>query len=263
MSNDKKEENDDLNQEILIEDNWDLLKKQFQTLNQSFAIINEKVFGNFSYISEIIRKHLVGIIPKLSFTNYFSDLIEPLNRIYKDFSIKITKFIPTEWAKNLLTDLKDVRKLYLKKLIKAYTIFKIQLIICKNDNEKRLILLSQFILYLSSIFENYTKRILKIFKNQPDELKQRLYRDDISSTFKEFYDPIEINYARLFGFLFNIADNIKHEDSKYYKRYSDFSCEEILNESNELYLDLKLYLKNSLVSFFIYRVRLYHLKRLT
>ncbi len=259
MPNDKKEEAIDLNRERLIKYDWDLFVKQFETINQSFAIINKNIFGNFSYISEIISKHVIGIIPKLAFTNYFSDLIEPLNRIFKDFSNKITEFIPTKWAIDLLSDLKVVRKNYLKKLIKAYTIFKIQLLIYKNDREKRLILLSQYILYLSSIFENYTKRIFKIFKNQPDELEQILYRKDISSAFNEFYDPIDINYARLFGYLFNIADNIKHEDSKFYKRYSNFSCEEILNESNELYFDLKLYLKNSLVSFFIFRVRRYHL----
>ncbi len=263
MSNDKNENNSHLNQEKLGDYNWDLLSKQFETMNQSFAKINENIFGKFSIISDILSKHIADIIPKLAFTNYFSDIIKPLNRIFKDFFIKINKSIPIEWAENLLSDLKVVRKFYLKRLIKTYTIFKLELLFCKNDREKRLILLSQFILYLSSIFENYTKRILKIFKNQPDELKQILYRDDISSAFKEFYDPIEINYARLFGYLFNIADNIKHEDSKFYKRYSDFSCEEILFESNELYFDLKLYLRNSLVSFFISRVRLYHLNRLT
>ena len=149
MSNEKKEEINDLDQERSIGYNSELLTKQFQKINQSMAIINRNIFGNFSYISDILSKHIVGIIPKLSFTNYFSDLIAPLNKIFKDFSIQLIKLIPTEWTDKLLSDLRVVRKNYLKKLIKTYSILKIQLYICKNDKEKRLILLSQFILYLS------------------------------------------------------------------------------------------------------------------
>lgn len=224
-------------------------------------IVRNMTENYFSSINTIIMKFNKSFRPILRISNYFSDLVKPLNKIFSDFSKVIIKLFPLKWTEKLLLELKVVKKFYIKKLIKSFTTFKFLFILYKTDRDKQLIIFSQFILYISTIFENYTKKIIKIFKNQPDEFKERIYRDDIKSIIKEFYDPIEINYARLFGYLYNIADNIKHEDSKFYKRFSKYSYEDLVNESTELYLDLKLYLKNTLVAFFITQVRLYHLNQ--
>lgn len=228
----------------------------YEKMIESFSKLNETISKNFKPIAE----KLIKIVPKpiVQLSNYFSDIFKPLFNIFKDFSEKLRELIPSEWVDKLLVDLKENRNFYFKKLRKSYSIFRTQFFIYKRNKDKLLILFSQLVLYLSAIFENYTKGLLKIFRNQPKELREVLFRDDIKTLIKEFYEPIEINYSRLFGYLYNIADNIKHEDLKFYKRYSKYSSEELLNESNELYLDLKLYIKKSLVSFFIVQVRLFH-----
>lgn len=242
----------DINSRQKYLENYDKMLESIKKIGKSFS-------NNFKIIAESLSKIAVDWKPLVNISNYFSEIFKPLFKIFTDFSKKLKKFIPPEWVDKLLTELKMVKGIYIKKLIKAYNVFINQLFIYKNDKDKQLIIFSQFVLYLSAIFENYTKKLIEIFKDQPEELKEKLYRDEIKSIIKKFYDPLEINYARLFGYLYNIADNIKHKDLKFYKRFSKYTYEELIIESNELYLDLKLYLKKSLVSFFLIQVRLYHL----
>ncbi len=123
-----------------------------------------------------------------------------------------------------------------------------------------MIIFGECILFISSIFENYSKRIIEIFKNQPKELrhkvKKKIYREKFKENINEFYDLIEINFLKFYRYLYSIADNLKHSDWKFYKRFNQYTCFDFLKEANELYLELKLYIKESLFTFSLLQVRL-------
>ena len=229
--------------------------KNYEKMMESIRKINDVIPKDFK---KIVERITIKLKPLDHISKSLSTLFKPLYEKLTEISKQFEKIIPSEWRNKLLTELKKNKMFYLQKLEKSYSIFKTQFTNYKGDNDKQLILFSQYILYFSSIFENYTKKLILIFRNQPKELKKRLHRKEMKRTIKKFYNPIEISYNRLFGYLYNFADNIKHEDSKFYKRYSNLSSEEIMNVSNEFYNDLKLYLEKSLVSFFIIKVRLKH-----
>lgn len=232
--------------------------ENYEKMTDSMKAIAENFSKNILLFREILQKFTINFKPVIDTPISFAEILKPLYEIFTEFSKKLEQVIPIEWSTKLVLELKKIKKKDIKKLIKAYTIFKSQIIIYMNNRDKRLIIFSEYILYLSSIFENYTKNLIKLFKRQPEELKKRIYRAELESSIKEFYDPVEINFGSLFSYLYDIADNIKHEYPKFLKRFSKYTCLELLNESNKLFLELKLYLKKSLVSFYILQVRLYH-----
>ncbi len=229
--------------------------KIFKSLSDTRKLIIE----NFSQsLSEVSRQILTDFSQIIVNSIDINVVLRPITTLFAEFSQKLEEIIPKKWVNKLLSGLNEIKKLYTKKLIFTFSIFKNQLLKYKKNEDKRLIIFSEFILYLSSIFENYTKKLLKLFKGQHHNLKERIYRPDLKSSMKEFYNPVEINFSRLFGYLYNIADNIKHEDPKFLKRFSKYSCLDLLRESTELYVELKLFLTKSLVSFYILQVRMYH-----
>ena len=225
----------------------------FEKMRNSMKIVSESFLKK---ISETLQN--INIIPKIVESISFNSILKPLSEIFTEISKKLEEVIPKKWVTKLLLELRKLKKIYMKKLIITFTLLKQQFFIYKNNKIKRMILFSEYILYLSSIFENYTKKIIILFKAQPKKLQRRIYREELQFSTKEFYDPVEMNFNRLFGYLFSITDNIKHEDSKFLKRFSKYTCLELLKESTELFLELKLFLKKSLVSFYILQVRLYH-----
>lgn len=79
-------------------------------------------------------------------------------------------------------------------------------------------------------------------------------RGDLKSEMKKFFDLASIGFFKLFGKLYNIVDNLKHEDQKFYKRYDNFTKKMILEEALDFYLELKLFFKKSIESFFLIKI---------
>ncbi len=70
----------------------------------------------------------------------------------------------------------------------------------------------------------------------------------------------KINFYKFYSFLYNIVDQLKHEDLKFLKRYNDFKPIELLKEANEMYISLKLYIKNALFYSYLFPIKLQYTK---
>ncbi len=243
---------------LLNEKKINTLKERRKNLKifKSLSDTRKFIIENFSQsLSEVSRQILTDFSQIIANSIDINVVLRPITTLFAEFSQKLEEIIPKKWVNKLLSSLNDIKKLHTKKLIFTFSIFKKQLLKYKKNADKRLIIFSEFILYLSSIFENYTKKLIKLFKGQHDSLKEIIYRPDLKSSMKEFYNPVEINFSRLFGYLYNIVDNIKHEDQKFLKRFSKYSCLDLLRESTEKSISNYLGLEYSAVKSFFLRHR--------
>lgn len=187
------------------------------------------------------------------------EALKPIVTIFKPFFSVIKKEINLEWFEKVIERYNELKNFYLSKLIKSQRIFKENFFMYKNNKEKLLIIFSKQYLYMCSIFENFSVKLVKNFKNESEFIKERIYRKTLKKDMKKLVDVLQINFYQFFNFLNNIVDNIKHNDKKFYKRYKKFTKEELLEEANSIYLYLKYYIKNSLTNSYFLQIKLYHI----
>ncbi len=198
---------------------------------------------NISDLMDPMVQSMMSII-KSSWFNNFSKILN-----------QIRKLIPTELMDRFSKDLRDLKNDYMPKLIKSFTIFKQNFYIHSNSKTKQLIIYSEYLLFLSSLFENYIKKMIYIIKDKSLDYEwEDMSRGDLKSEMKKFFDLASIGFFKLFGKLYNIVDNLKHEDQKFYKRYDNFTKKMILEEALDFYLELKLFFKKSIESFFLIKI---------
>lgn len=213
-------------------------------------------------------KPLIDIIDSISFPiAIFESLrpititletLKPIATILRPIYSVIRKEIDLEWFEKVIERYNELKNFYLSKLIKSQRIFKENFFMYKNDKEKLLVIFSKQYLYMCSLFENFSVKLVRNFKNESEFIKERIYRRTLKSDLKKLVDVLQIHFYQFFNFLNNIVDNIKHNDRKFYKRYKKFTKEELLEEANSIYLYLKYYIKNSLTNSYFLQIKLYH-----
>lgn len=248
------------------------LRKEYMDQYRKFLEFKEKLvyslasYKNLFLVPNLLKpinsalKPIFALEPIINFTKILEPFIKSL-----EFLKPITRFIEKtfafEWYKDINEKYKIIKNEYLVLLIKSYTIFKQNLFILKNDRIKILIIFEQYYLFLSSIFENFTKKYLQILKNKRFSDNEKIYRKEIKKEMKKFCHILKINFYKFYNFLYEIVDNIKHEDSRFYKRYKDFNPKDFLREANEMHLSLKIYIKNILSYSYLFPIKLQYLKQ--
>ena len=238
--------------------------KQYRKFSESIEKLNEFSSYSQSIISGLDLGSLIS--PILSSIS----LLEPimvLSETFKPF-ISISKYLApivsliedTEWFREVNEKFNKIRNQYLILLIKSFTIFKQNLYIFKQDHQKMVIIFGQYYLFLSSIFENFSKKYLQIVKNKHFSDNEKVYRKDLKKEMKKFCQLAKINFYKFYHFLYKIVDFMKHEDPIFYKRYKDFKPIDILKEANEMYISLKLYIKNALFYSYLFPIKLHYSK---
>lgn len=230
----------------------------YQAFKDSLSILGSQlsIYQNLSIFIQPLKDIFSSLSPLLPTIRTIAQVIEPFKyfvdslRPLKD----LIKF--SEWYKKVEENYKKIKDKYLLYLIKSYTTFKQQFNFYKKNRYKRIIVFSQYYLFLSSIFENFTKQFLLLIKNEPMSKSDRIYRKELRKEMKKFCKVGKINFYKFYHFLYNIVDLIKHEDSIFYNRYNNLTPRELLKEANELYLSLKYYIKNALSYSFFFKIKL-------
>ncbi|MFW9939392.1 MAG: hypothetical protein ACFFFT_00030 [Candidatus Thorarchaeota archaeon] len=222
-----------------------------------------------SYMAEVAKNYISPIKPLFDALDFIStpvkkikpitktlEILRPISVALESISSFLKKESETEWYKNVNNKYKDLKNFYLPRLIKSHRIFKENIYKYYKDQNKKLITFSELYLYLCSIFENFSVKLVKTFKNESALVKDRIYRRDLNRDMRRYMDVIQINFYHFFHFLNKIVDNIKHNDKKFYKRYDKFSKNKLLEEANDIYLGLKFYIKHSLANSYILQIKL-------
>lgn len=230
-------------------------------IQSKFAKLAKKFFVPLKPLIDIIDSisFPLAIFESLRPITIALETIKPIATIFRPIFSVIKEEINLEWLEKVEKRYKELKFFYLLKLIKSQRIFKENFFLFKNDKEKLLIIFSKQYLYMCSIFENFSIKLVKNFKNESELIKERIYRRTLKNDMKKLVDVLQINFYQFFNFLNNIVDNIKHNDKKFYKRYQNFTKEELLEEANSIYLNLKYYLKYSLINSYFLRIKLYHI----
>ncbi len=224
------------------------IKSHFQSIFSSLNLdrIVRPILTSFS-----LPKPFLALKEIFKSFNWISDSLAPI----------VTWIEDTGWFKEVGEKFNDIRDQYIVLLIKTFTIFKQNLVSFQKDHQKIVIILGQYYFFLSSIFENFSKKYLEIVKNQHFSVKEKVYRNDLRKQMKEFCPLVKIHFYKFYHFLYNIVDLIKHEDPKFYKRYNGFTLMDILKEANEMYLSLKLYIKKALSYSYLFPIKLRYYKK--